>query len=271
MKSHIRALIIGAHPDDCEYHAGGLAAKYRRLGHVVKFVSLTNGDAGHHRMGGPELAARRLEEASGISREFGIEYEIFDIPDGRLEADLSTRERVIRLIREFRPDLVFAHRPNDYHPDHRAAGTLVMDASYLVRVPNICPETPHLSYSPAILSMKDPFTKPVPFTPDVAVAIDDVLHEKARMLHYHASQFYEWLPYAGGYEAEVPPSAVDRLGWTESRVRIRDADTADRYRSLLMARYGDTAGADIGCAEAFEVSEYGRPLSPKEIDACFPK
>ncbi|HEX5322308.1 MAG TPA: PIG-L family deacetylase, partial [Capsulimonadaceae bacterium] len=161
MRESIRTLlIIGAHPDDCEARAGGLAAKYRKLGQAVKFVSVTNGDAGHHQMGGSELAARRLREARRVAEEFGIEYDIWDIPDGRLIADLATRDRVIREIRAFRPDLVITHRPNDYHPDHRATGTLVMDASYLIRVPNICPDIPDLRHTPVILYLQDFFTKP---------------------------------------------------------------------------------------------------------------
>lgn len=271
MRDNIRALFIGAHPDDCEYHAGGLTAKYRRHGHSVKFVSVTNGDAGHHEIGGSELAARRLAETQRVADEFGIEYEVLDNPDGRLEATLDNRERIIRLIREFRPDLIFTHRPNDYHPDHRATGTLVMDASFLIRVPNICRDTPHLDYTPAILYTGDPFTKPIPFSPDVIVSIDDATAEKARMLHFHASQFYEWLPWLGGYEAEVPQDDSERLAWTERRASERDAGTADRFRALLKMRYGEANGAAIVHAEAFEISEYGRALPAEEIDRWFPR
>ena len=64
MSEVLRLLILGAHPDDAEFHAGGLAAIYRSLGHVVKIISLTNGDAGHHEMSGPALAARRAKRCS---------------------------------------------------------------------------------------------------------------------------------------------------------------------------------------------------------------
>ena len=267
----VRALVIGAHPDDCEFCAGGLATKLRARGHVVKFVSATNGEAGHHRMGGGTLAQRRYEETRRIAEVSGVEYEVLDYPDGRLEADLATRERFIRLIREFRPDLVFTHRPNDYNPDHRRTGILVQDASYLIRVPNICPLTPHLSETPVILYLQDGFQKPAPFTPDVVVAIDDVLDDKARMLHCHTSQVYEWLPYDGGYEGEIPDGDDARLAWLRSRQERRDTHIADRFREQLVARYGEERGRQIRCAEAFEVSEYGRALPADEISLYFPE
>lgn len=263
-------MMIGAHPDDCEYHAGGLAVKYRRLGHAVKFVSLTNGDAGHHETGGAELARRRREEARLVADAYGIEYEVLDIPDGRLTADLATREHVIRLIRRYKPDLVFTHRPNDYHPDHRATGVLVQDASYLIRVPNICSDTPLPDHIPIILLIQDGFTKPAPFQPDIAVAIDDAIEEKARMLHFHQSQFYEWLPFVGGYADEVPEGDEARLAWTGERVKARDLAAAERFHDALRERYG-AAGDGVRYAEAFEVSEYGRPLPQGEIERWFPR
>lgn len=266
--SPIRALMIGAHPDDCEIKTGGLATKLRARGNVVKFVSATNGAAGHHTMGGGPLAQRRLVETRRVAETAGIEYEVLDIPDGCLEADLATRERFIQLIREFQPDLLFTHRSNDYHPDHRRTGILVQDASYLIRVPNICPLTPHLTKTPVILYMSDTFQKPLPFTPDVVVAIDDVMEAKAKMLHCHASQFYEWLPYDGGYLDEVPETDTERLIWLRSRQERRDAGTTARFRTQLTARYGENT---IQYAEAFEVSEYGRSLPADEIDVYFPR
>ena len=67
----LRILIIGAHPDDADYHAGGTAALYRAAGHAVKMVSLTNGNAGHHLHPGPELARRRRAEAAASGAVIG--------------------------------------------------------------------------------------------------------------------------------------------------------------------------------------------------------
>ena len=118
-KEKYKLLVFGAHPDDCDIKAGGLATLYAQKGHQVKFVSVTNGDAGHHQMGGAPLAIRRQAEAQAAADVIGIEYELLDNQDGLLEPKLENRLQIIKLIRQFQPDLILTHRPNDYHPDHR--------------------------------------------------------------------------------------------------------------------------------------------------------
>jgi LmbE family N-acetylglucosaminyl deacetylase len=120
----LRLIAFGAHPDDCDLGAGGLAAKYATLGYKVKFVSLTNGDAGHQSQGGEELAKRRRAEAHEAGRRIGIEYEVLANHDGKLLPTLDVREQVIREIRQWKADIVIAPRPNDYHPDHRYVSPL---------------------------------------------------------------------------------------------------------------------------------------------------
>ena len=68
----IRVIAFGAHPDDCELFGGGVAAKWAALGHKVKFVSVTNGDIGHHRMAGGPLAQRRKAEVEAAARIYGV-------------------------------------------------------------------------------------------------------------------------------------------------------------------------------------------------------
>ena len=80
-------------PDDAEFHAGGLAVIYRQHDHVVKIVSLTNGDAGHHRQRGLELAARRLDEAKAAAAAIGADCEVWDYGDGQLEPTLERTRR----------------------------------------------------------------------------------------------------------------------------------------------------------------------------------
>ena len=123
-----------------------------------------------------------------------------DNPDGQLVPGLEERDKLMRLIRKFRPDLILTHRPNDYHPDHRYTSQLVQDSSFLVGVPNICPETPRLENMPVIAYFSDDFQKPLPFKSDVAVDIDSVMDIKVRMLDCHVSQVYEWLPWIGQHD-----------------------------------------------------------------------
>ena len=270
MQAPITILAIGAHPDDCDLGAGGIAALYARAGHRVHFLAMTNGDAGHHEMGGAPLARRRLAEAQAAAGVIGIRYTVLDNHDGELEPNLANRRLMVRLIREIAPDLVLTHRPNDYHPDHRYTSLLVQDAAYMVTVPGVVAQTPHLSANPVICYMSDRFVRPYPFTPDVAVAIDEALDDKLEMLHQHTSQVYEWLPYNAGVLAEVPTGEEERRAWLRRTYAPRSADVADRYRDLLTALYGPERAREVRHAEAFEVSEYGAPLTHEARARLFP-
>jgi LmbE family N-acetylglucosaminyl deacetylase len=270
MNEPLRLLVIGAHPDDAEYKAGGLAALYRGLGHDVRFVSTTSGDAGHQEQSGHALARRRRREATAAAATLGFAYEIWEESDGRLVASLACRERMIRLIREYRPDLVLTHRPNDYHPDHRVTSQLVQDAAYLLTVPAICPDVPHLERDPVIAYLSDHFTRPYPFEPTVALDISPAWDAKVAMLHAHESQFYEWLPFNGGYAAEVPEGDEARRAWLSGRFADLSRTLADRIRPRLVECYGPERGAAIQLVEAFEGCEYGAPLDAPAIRRLFP-
>ena len=262
----IRVIAIGAHPDDCDIKAGGIAAKYSAAGHAVRFVSVTNGDAGHQAEGGGMLAARRRAEARESGRRLGIEYIVLDNHDGELVPSLDVRMQIIRQIREWDADVVIAPRPNDYHPDHRYTGILVQDASYMVTVPNLASDTPAIRKNPLFLYFSDRFTRPQPFRPDIVVSIDDVIDRKYAALDAHVSQFYEWLPWHAGILDQVPKDPAGRLAWLKAarRFSIRDA-----WRDAARARYGGAADA-IRNAEAFEITEYGMQPSEEEIRRLLP-
>lgn len=266
----LRVLVFGAHPDDPE-KSGGTMAKYVALGHKVQLVSLTNGNAGHQSMGGGPLAWRRYKETQCAGAAIGAEYLVLDNNDGELMPTLENRREVIRLIREFRPDLIFTPRPDDYHPDHRNTGLLVRDAAYMVTVPNIVPATPHLDKNPVIMYMSDRFTKPNPFEADVVVDIGDTLDKKINMYHCHTSQMYEWLPYNQGQLDQVPKGDAERREWMASgRLRPESERTANRYRNKLVELYGTDKGSKVKYAEAFETSEYGSPLTKENLKVLFP-
>jgi len=265
----LRLLVIGAHPDDPD-DSGGTMARYRELGHTVKFVSLTNGDAGHQDMGGGPLARRRAAEARCAGEAIGAEYITLDNHDGELMPTLDVRRQVIRVIREFRPDMVFAPRVDDYHPDHRATGELVRDAAYMVTVPNVVAETPHLEKNPVFVLVEDRFSRPSPFAPDVVVDIDPVVEKKVDMYHCHTSQMYEWLPYNMGILDQVPEGDAARRAWLATRQKAQWKKTADRFRAKLVELYGSEKGAKVQHAEAFEVSEYGSMPSKEELALLFP-
>jgi LmbE family N-acetylglucosaminyl deacetylase len=266
----LRLLILGAHPDDADYAAGGTAALYRAAGHVVQMVSLTNGDAGHQAIRGPELARRRRAEAEAAGAVIGATYTVLDNHDGQLLPTLENRFQVIRLIRSFQPDLVLTHRPNDYHPDHRYTSQLVQDAAYMVTVPAIVPEVPHLRRDPVIAYLADDFQKPYPFQPTVVVDVGAVVDQIVGMLHCHQSQFYEWLPYNVGQQDQVPDGDEARREWLAGKVHARLRARADRYRDLLLRLYGPARGAAATYVEAFEACEYGSPLDEGACRRLFP-
>src|ERR1022692_177243 len=200
----IHVIAFGAHPDDCDIRAAGTAALFAKLGHAVKFVSVTNGDAGHQSMSGVALAKRREAEAKESARRLGIEYEVLNNHDGELLPTLEVRKEIIRQIRRWNADIVLAPRPNDYHPDHRYTGVLVQDAAYMVVVPNVEPEIGALKKNPVFLYYTDRFQRPNPFRPDIAVDITSTFDKKVACFDAHVSQVYEWLPWIGHYLDQVP-------------------------------------------------------------------
>jgi LmbE family N-acetylglucosaminyl deacetylase len=256
----LRLLILGAHPDDAEYHAGGLVSLYRQLGHVVKMVSLSNGAAGHQTKPAGELAEVRRREAAESAAVIGAASDVWDYADGALQATLELRQRVIREIRGFRPDLVLTHRTNDYHPDHRAAGQVVQDASFLVRVPRIVPEAPVLQRDPVVAFMSDLFTKPSPLAADVVIDVAAQVDTIVAMLACHRSQVFEWLPWLEGILDQVPSDEGQRRTWLRGWYAMQVRRRADRYRRELIAAYGEDRGSRIEFAEMYEISEYGSPL-----------
>ena len=265
----LRVIAIFAHPDDADFKMGGTAAMMAQMGHEVKFLSLTNGNAGHHEKGGGVLANIRREEANEAARRLGIqEYEVLDNNDAELLPELHIRQDVIRAIREWNADVVLGLRPNDYHPDHRNAGKLVIDASYMVIVPNVAPDVPPVRNNPVFLYMQDGFSKPNPFSHDIVIGIDEVIETKILGLDAHASQMYEWGPWTRGILDQVPEGEEERLQWfRENRFR---GGVSDAQLEGLKKWYGEEKAAQFRFAESFEIAEYGRYPTDDEIRMIFP-
>ena len=262
-----RIIMIGAHPDDCDDDGGGTAALFAQMGYAVKFVAVTNGDAGHQLIGGPELAKRRLAEAKEAGKRLGVEYDVLDNHDGQLLPNLDVRLQIIRKIREWNADIVIAPRPNDYHPDHRYTGVLVQDAAYMVAVPNIASETPALKKNPVFLYFQDRFQRPNPFRADVAVDITSVFDKKISGLDAHESQMYEWLPWIGHYADKVPKEKSERTKWLAD---TRKQTIRPEVKSALEKWYGKEKATAVKHAEAFEICEYGAQPDDEMIRKLFP-
>lgn len=264
----LKIIAIGAHPDDADQQMGGTAALFAEMGHLVKFVSVTNGDAGHFEKGGGQLAKIRREEASEAGRRLGIaEYKVLDNHDGELTPTLEVRDQIIREIRNWDADIVISHRPVDYHPDHRNTGIIVQDAAYLVIVPNIVTDAPPLDKNPLFLYLEDDFQKPNPFHPDIAIDITDVFDKKITAHDAHKSQMYEWLPWVNKKLKNVPEKSEERLKWLKENWTL---PISSKVRESLTVWYGKEKANSIKHAEAFEICEYGRQPSKEEILQLFP-
>ncbi len=269
----LRIIVFGGHPDDCEIDAGGVAVMWAKAGHHVKFVSTTNGDVGHATQAGGPLAKRRTAEVKKADEMMGVTSRVLDNHDGELMPTLENRKIIVRLIRDWKADIVIAHRPWDYHPDHRYTGVLVQDAAFMVIVPHLCPDVPALNRNPIFLYSADGFQKPNPFEPDIVVATDETEDLKTEALWQLESQI-ESLWATGNFERVVPvpkdgPEREKRRKQVKERFARRDERTADKYREMLIELYGEEKGKKIKYAEAFEVCEYGRQPSKEELKKLF--
>jgi len=267
----LRIIVFGAHPDDAEFMAAGVAMKWARLGHHVKFVSTTNGDIGHWQVAGGPLALRRTKEVIEVARRLGVSTQVLDIHDGEIMPTLENRKIITRLIRDWNADVVITHRPNDYHPDHRYTSILVQDSAFMVTVPFFCPDVPALQNNPVFLYSSDRFERPNPFRADIAVSIDDVIEPVVDALMVMVSQLHEGG--AGGYPGIYPEDPAGRKQ-REEQVRKnlfgRYASLAERFRPALVERYGKTQGSQVRYAQAYEICEYGRRPSKEELKQIFP-
>ncbi|MEZ0076448.1 PIG-L deacetylase family protein [Planotetraspora sp. GP83] len=267
-----KVLVVGAHPDEADMYAGGTAAALAREGHAVKFLSLTNGDAGHFALERIPLARRRAREAVRAAEHLGVlEYQIWDTHDGELEASIDMRKRVIEVIRDWRADVVIAfHDDCAGHPDNRAAGRVVRDAVAFCSVPNVVPDKPALDRAPLCLLMTDYGTGDC-HRHDVAVDVDGVMEEKLLACAAHATQFFEFAPFERGFLDQVPPED----SWPERRefVLTHWAEfmlAGDPMRPALARFYGDEHAEKVRHAETFKLAGYGRQATDAEIRRLLP-
>lgn len=266
-------MLIGAHPDDCEIKAGGTAILWSRMGHNVKIVSVTNGDAGHMEQGGGVLAKRRIKEAGQVAKSLGATSQVLDNHDGELSPTLEVRKQIIKLIREWNADIVISHRPYDYHPDHRYVGELVQNAAFMVKVPNIVPNTPPLDKNPVFLYFKDQFTKPYPFSPDITVDITDVIDEKIDALCEYTSQFFEWLPWVNKLADKIPEENEVKKKWLLEHIAQNNRWSSNNDPSInenLIKWYGKERAEKVIYSESFEICEYGLHPDNEKIIELFP-
>ncbi len=262
-------MIIGAHPDDAEGNFGGAAILYRARGHRVMMLSMTNGDSGHHIMGRKELAARRRKEARNAAGIMDVECRILPLRDGELVPSVANRKKLLRIIRQFKPDTIFTHSSEDYHPDHRYTNQLVIDTSYMTIVPNALPGVPPLKENPCYFYFSSGSPRKGAF--NFCIPVDSVWDKKLLAWHQHESQMYEWLPWTMGILKDVPADEKGRLKFLNEWRGKGQKAIADNYRQWLRKKYG-AKSEKIKYAEAVYSAPVGRQvyMKRKEIEDVFP-
>ncbi len=260
----LNVLVIFAHPDEGEIYAGGITTLYTQLGHRVKFLSITNGDAGHWSMDPVALAKRRYQEAMGAKRILGLaDYEVLDYHDGKLKNSPEIRQIVASRIEAWKADVVFLFYPITSvpggHNDNMQAGEIVRDAAALLK----------MEHMPAFLYMRDFFTTGFSHIPDIAVNIEEVWETKLLALKAHESQVVEYNPHADGILEEVLNSPEKRQQYLFYNAYPYSRVTPD-IRITLGKWYGQEAAKSMQWAEAFEFSDFGRQLDNSAIAEIFP-
>jgi LmbE family N-acetylglucosaminyl deacetylase len=190
-----RVMVLFAHPDDAEVQCAGTIALWVEAGKKITYVVLTRGDKGTQdpSMAGDELARIRQEEQLKAASELGVEKVVFLANgDGELEVNLERRKILTRIIREHQPEVLITHDPwmrYQLHPDHRASGTLALDAVISARDPLYFPEQIKNGVKPCRVKRVLLFASD---QPDFWVDIGGTMEKKIAALGKHQSQVIQW-------------------------------------------------------------------------------
>ncbi len=211
-----RVLAVLAHPDDAELLCAGALARARADGAAIGLAVLCNGAGGQPHKPIRNLVAVRRREVAAAARLLAADLFCLNVPDGTLADDHPTRLRLTEVLRRFRPSLVLAHAPADYHPDHRAAGALAEAASWFCASRGQRTKTTPLAAAPALWWMDT--VNMSGFAPEFYVDISKFLALKERMLACHRSQV------ARGQDSSFAPLA--ELMRLQARARGAQAGVA---------------------------------------------
>lgn len=181
-----RVLAVVAHPDDAELLCAGTLARAKVDGAAIGICVLCQGDKGQPNKRIRNLATVRRKEMAAATKLLSAELLMGGFPDGELFDTKESRLRVVELVRRFRPTLLLAHAPEDYHPDHKAASALAEAASWFAASRGHKTKSGPLAAPPALWFMDTVNLQG--FTPGFYVDVSAHLALKERMLACHRSQ-----------------------------------------------------------------------------------
>ncbi|HWQ33530.1 MAG TPA: PIG-L family deacetylase [Blastocatellia bacterium] len=198
-RSDNNVLAFFAHPDDAEFLCAGTLARLKERGCRIQIATMTAGDGGSAELPNAEIARIRLDETARAAALLEADYQCAGLPDFFFNYDAPTLRRVIEIIRQVNPAIVFTHSPDDYMVDHETASRLVRAACFAAPAPNAktgaadaappIAGIPHLYYADP-LEGKDILGRPI--APGFYVDVSGAIELKAQMLACHTSQ-REWL------------------------------------------------------------------------------
>lgn len=225
------AMAIVAHPDDIEFSCAGTLARWAKAGARISYVLCTSGDVGIDEPGMTRARAAEIREVESLAAAeiIGATEVIFlREPDGMLQATMELRKRLVREIRRFRPEVVISGDPtivwagNDYinHPDHRAAASAALDATFpAAGQPNLFEEIAEqgfLAHKPRKVYVTSWAEA------DVYVNIEETIELKIAALRAHKSQMRDWDP-----EQSI-------RGWAAERGKGKEMAYAEGFRVVTL-------------------------------------
>lgn len=213
-------LAIGAHPDDVELSASGTLLVHAARGYSFGLLDLTRGELGSR--GTPELRAQEAERAAAI---LGARFRrTLQFPDGFIPPSANASALpIIAAIRQCRPAIILANAPNDRHPDHGRAASLVAECAYLSGLRKIVTNDPDTGATQEAWRPKAVYhyIQDRQLTPDFVVDITTHFKQKMESILAFRSQFYD----PNSAEPDTPISSKDFLDFMEAKARVfgRDA------------------------------------------------
>ena len=224
-------MAIVAHPDDIEFSCAGTLARWAMDGARISYVLCTSGDVGIDEPGMTRERACEIREAEEreAAKITGAQEVVFlREPDGLLQASLDLRKKLVREIRRFKPEVVVTGDPtivwagNDYinHPDHRAAATAALDATFpAAGQPNLFEELAEEGFQAH--KPRKVFVTSWDYA-DMWINIEATIDLKISALRAHKSQMKDWDP---------APSIRE---WASERGKGKEMAYAEGFRVVTL-------------------------------------
>lgn len=179
-------LFFAAHPDDIELSCGGTVIKFVKSNKRAGIIDLTRGELGTR--GTAKIRHSEVEKASKV---MGIEVrENMHLPDGNIEINLKNKTDVIKIIRHYKPEIIFLPYPDDRHPDHINSSNLIKDAAFYSGLQKIETKKGGKIQKPHRPKKNIYFMQSYTFEPSFIIDISDEFNKKMEAIRCYSSQFY---------------------------------------------------------------------------------